>query len=496
MGKEAGRLSKRITGITKRWLINGLGTVFLFLMLLVWVFTLIMRNTYYSQVESTLRSYANASNDLFARYASVENFDFDAGFREFVANFRDKETVEIQLINKDGKIVLTSSGFERSDETAPEWDTLKSGSETVSSWRGKTSSGEEVLSVCSRMMQDGKGEFGLRYVVSLRLVNGQLGTLTLVVAAVAALVLFFVMLSNAYFVSTIINPVKEIGRSARSIALGHYETRIEKRYNDEIGELSDTINYMAGEIANAEQTKNEFISSVSHELRTPLTSIKGSSETLSELGTEDKELTQKGLKVIADESDRLARIVEDLLDFSRMQGGRFSVQMEEMDLLAELEDIALLYRQRAQKSGVRIQYVENTHATLQITADRQRIRQVLVNVLDNAVKYSGRGGKVRVEAAEVGDSAQVVISDTGRGISEADLPHVKDRFFRASKSGGVPGSGIGLAVADEIVSAHGGSLSIESKEGVGTTVIITLPKTQPTPSDNTSDNPERKDKDQ
>lgn len=488
-------MPKMITGITRRWLINGLGTVFLFLMLLVWVFALIMRSTYYSEVESALRSYASTSSDLFSRYVTVENFDFEAGLREFVANFRDKELVEIQLIDKAGKVALTSSGFERSHETAPEWESLQNGAETVAAWRGNTSSGEAALSVCARMTQDGKGDFGLRYVVSLRLVNAQLDTLTLIIVAVAALVLFFVMLSNSYFVSTIINPVKEIGRSARSIALGHYETRLEKRYNDEIGELSDTINYMAGEIANAEQTKNEFISSVSHELRTPLTSIKGWSETISDLGTEDAELTQKGLKVIADESDRLARIVEDLLDFSRMQGGRFSVQMEEMDLLAELEDIVLLYRQRAQKSGVRIQYVENTNASMRITGDRQRIRQVLVNVLDNAVKYSGRGGKVRVEAAEVGDSAQVVISDTGRGISENDLPHVKDRFFRASKSGGVPGSGIGLAVADEIITAHRGSLVIESKEGVGTTVIITLPKTQPTPPDHTSDNPERKDKD-
>ena len=480
-------MPKLITGITKRWLINGLGTVLLFLALLVWVFAFIMRNSYYSSVESALRSYANTSSDLFTRYASVENFDFDAGLRDFVANFRDKETVELQLIDKAGKVVLTSSGFER-NEKAPEWDALQSGTETVSAWRGNTSSGEAVMSVCSRMMQDGRGDFGLRYVVSLRLVNGQLGTLTLIIVAVAALVLFFVMLSNSYFISTIINPVKEIGRSARSIALGHYETRLQKRYNDEIGELSDTINYMANEIATAEQTKNEFISSVSHELRTPLTSIKGWSETLSELGTDDAEMTQKGLKVIAAETDRLARIVEDLLDFSRMQGGRFSVNMEEMDLLAELEDIVLLYRQRAQKDGIRIQYVENNQSTLRITGDRQRIRQVLINVLDNAVKYSKRGGRVRVEAAEMGDSVQIVVSDNGRGISEADLPHVKDRFFRASKSGGVPGSGIGLAVADEIMAAHRGSLTIESQEGVGTTVIITLPKEQPTKtSDDESD---------
>ncbi len=473
---------KRVTGITKRWLLNGLGMVFLFLLLLVAAFVLLTRNYYYRAVESELQSYASSSADLFERYLAGGNFDLESGMRDFVANFQDKEVVEAQLINSDGSILLTSTGFGRSGEKAPDWESTATAANQMASWRGKSSSGEAVMSVCVRLSEkDSETAYGLRYVTSLRLVKTEMRSATLLIIAIALAVLFFVMLSNSYFVSTIINPVKEIGRTARNIALGHYDVRIEKRYNDEIGELTDTINYMAGEISNAEKMKNEFISSVSHELRTPLTSIKGWSETLSELGTEDEEMTKKGLKVISGETDRLARIVEDLLDFSRMQSGRFSVQIEKMDLLAEVEDSVMLYRDRAKREGITLKYMENARVMLPIEGDRIRLRQVLVNVIDNAIKYSKTGGTVRVEAAEMGDYAQVVVSDTGIGISDEDLQHITDKFYRAGKNGGIPGSGIGLAVVDEIIKKHNGTLEIESDEGIGTTVIITLPKKQPQP---------------
>ena len=150
-----------------------------------------------------------------------------------------------------------------------------------------------------------------------------------------------------------------------------------------------------------------------------------------------------------------------------------------MDLLAEVEDSVMLYRDRAKREGITLKYMENARVMLPIEGDRMRLRQVLVNVIDNAIKYSKPGGTVRVEAAEVGAFAQVVVSDTGIGISDEDLQHITDKFYRAGKNGGIPGSGIGLAVVDEIIKKHNGTLEIESDEGIGTTVIITLPKKQP-----------------
>lgn len=193
-------------------------------------------------------------------------------------------------------------------------------------------------------------------------------------------------------------------------------------------------------------------------------------------GPEDTELLEKGLDVIAGEAERLSGIVEELLDFSRMQGGHLSMKFGRMDVIAELEEAVFLFRDKAEKSGLTLQYIDPP-AMPAVLGDKDRLKQVFINVLDNAIKYSNPGGKVRVEAADMGGHVQVVISDTGVGIPKEDLPNIKAKFYKANKTR--PGSGIGLALADEIIRRHKGRLEIESEEGVGTTVIITLPVAPP-----------------
>lgn len=355
----------------------------------------------------------------------------------------------------------------------PDYELAKTAEEQIGVWHGRAADGESIMAM-TVMIRDGQNNVlgSVRYVVSLELVNRQLTIFSVLMLLFGLAIVFFVMLSSTYFVNTIVSPVAEIGRAARRIALGDYDFRIEKKYDDEIGDLCDTINYMAGEISAAEQMKNDFISSVSHELRTPLTAIKGWSETLREGGAGDAEMTAKGLEVISDEAERLSGIVEELLDFSRMQSGHISMQFTRMDLLAELEEAVVLFRDRAKREGIELLYVEAAELP-PIVGDRDRLKQVFINIIDNAIKYSNPGGRVRVEAADMGAHVQVVISDSGVGIAKADLPNVKNKFYKANRTR--PGSGIGLALADEIVRRHKGRLEIESEEGVGTTVTITLP---------------------
>ena len=229
----------------------------------------------------------------------------------------------------------------------------------------------------------------------------------------------------------------------------------------------------AGEIGDAERLKNEFISSISHELRTPLTAIKGWSETLRQGALTDTALTAQGLDVISNEAERLSGIVEELLDFSRMQSGHMVMKFDRMDLSAELEEVAFLFRDRAVREQVELHYIPLEQPLPPVLGDRDRLRQVFINVLDNAIKYSSDNGLIRMEAADMGSHVQVVISDNGIGIAKEDLANVKTKFFRANKTR--PGSGIGLALADEIVRRHNGRLDIDSELGVGTTVTITLP---------------------
>ncbi len=460
-------------GITRRWTTNVLAGIVLLLVLVEIAAIAAVRYYYYQNVENALELRARQAYNTFSLYVSSPTFDFETGAWDFVEAFRDKEKMELQVINADGEAVVSSSGFVPQEQTMPDYELAKTAEDQMGVWHGRTADGESVMAM-TVVIRDGQQNVlgSVRYIVSLELVNRQLLIFSVLMLLFGLAIVFFVMLSSTYFVNTIVSPVAEIGRAARRIALGDYDFRIEKKYDDEIGDLCDTINYMAGEISAAEQMKNDLISSVSHELRTPLTAIKGWSETLREGGAGDAEMTAKGLEVISDEAERLSGIVEELLDFSRMQSGHISMQFTRMDLLAELEEAVVLFRDRAKREGIELIYVEAAELP-PIVGDRDRLKQVFINIIDNAIKYSNPGGRVRVEAADMGAHVQVVISDSGVGIAKADLPNVKNKFYKANRTR--PGSGIGLALADEIVRRHKGKLEIESEEGVGTTVTITLP---------------------
>ncbi len=460
-------------GITRRWLVNGLGVFAVILLLLETAFFFAFRAYVYGEAKNALYVRASAQAVLLERYTITTPFDFEENAGELVESFTEKETMELQIVDTDAHILMSSSGFSTARSERPaDFDAARESDDGIGVWHGKNENGEKVMALSAMVYRDdGTAVGAMRYVVSLSLVDRYIVYISLVVVLVGIAILFLMVLSGSYFINSIVSPVTELGIAARRIALGDYESRIEKKYNDEIGELCDTINYMAGEIAATEQVKNDFISSVSHELRTPLTAIKGWSETLQQPGA-DAELTQKGLEVIAAEAERLSGIVEELLDFSRMQGGRMKLNFDRVDVLAELQEAVFLFRDRAHRAGVALQYVEAAHLP-PITADRDRLKQVFINILDNAVKYSDAGGRVRIEAAVMHEYVQVVISDSGIGIAPEDLPNVKSKFYKADKTR--PGSGIGLALADEIVRRHGGWLDIDSTLGVGTTVSVMLP---------------------
>ena len=235
---------------------------------------------------------------------------------------------------------------------------------------------------------------------------------------------------------------------------------------------------MALDLQTADQMKNDFISRVSHELRTPLTAIKGWAETmqLSERGKLDRKTFDRGMGVIISESSRLTSIVEELLDFSRIQSGRMKLIKEKLDILAEFDDAVCFLKERAVTEGKHLLYDEPEVVYPAVYGDKNRLKQVFLHVLDNALKYTPKGGVVAAQviySKDEPDIIKIVITDTGCGISAEDLPEVKEKCYKANQT--VGGSGIGLAVADEIMNLHNGSLDIESGEGVGTTVTLTFP---------------------
>mgnify|MGYP002576369294 CR=1 FL=1 len=286
-------------------------------------------------------------------------------------------------------------------------------------------------------------------------------------------ILGMVYFSNLYFIRSIVDPVAGITETAKRIAAGSYGVQIEKRYDDEIGALTDTINDMSLKINQSEKMKNEFISSVSHELRTPLTAINGWAETIMNGEVRDAGDVKKGMGIIVSEARRLTNMVEELLEFSRIEDGRFTLSVEPLDLKAELEDAVYTYREFFRREGIELTYQDCPEESIPIIGDPERLRQVFCNLLDNAAKHGGSGKRIDTAIARDEDQVVITIRDYGPGIPAEELPHVKYKFYKGSSK--ARGSGIGLAVCDEIITRHEGTLDIDNAEGGGCIVTIHLP---------------------
>ena len=460
--------SKKITrrnNITRRWIVNNIGIIFIVLLTVTLASTIFLHSFYYNSARQYLSSRMNMVTSILQNSYNDPATSFTAETRSVVENWADRNRTELMIIGRNGNVVLTSSGFIPTveDPMTDYRDAVSSGE--TGYFVGRTVGGEKMMALSILLPDNDAGYIAVRVASSMKRIDRQLFMMFLVVAAICAAVLILTFFSGMYFVKSIVIPVRQISATARRYAKGDFSVRIRKKNDDEIGD-------MAKELANSEKLKNEFISSVSHELRTPLTAIKGWSETIASM-PEDSAAVAKGMRVIDLETERLTRMVEELLDFSRMQNGKFSLQKETMDVLAELGDAVLIYGESARKSGITLKYDEPDMLPF-IIGDKNRIRQVFINIIDNAIKYSDKGGLVSVQAG-MADNTHIVVdvSDTGCGISKEDLAKVKTKFYKANYTR--RGSGIGLAVADEIVTMHGGRLDILSEEGQGTTVRIILP---------------------
>ena len=458
--------------ITKRWIINNLGLVVLALVIISMVIVYAIQNYFYSSARQYLVSKINAVTSVLSIHSQDSSANFSAEMRTMLETFNEKDKIELMAINSKGRVVLTSSGFSPDeDDIMPDYiDAMETGE---GSYIGKLRGGEKILAVSVPISSMSNEYSSVRMVTSLTEIDNTIMTYIAAVAVICLTIILIIVTIGLYFAGSIVKPIRQISNIARKIAMGDFSVRIENNSDDEIGELCTAINHMANELSAAESMKNEFISSVSHELRTPLTAIKGWAETLMLDGGNSPDTMNKGVKVIVAETERLQEMVEELLDFSRMQNGHFTLQSATMDILAELEEAVLMYSEKAKRENKKIIY-DGPEMLPFVFGDKNRIRQVFINVVDNAVKYSSEGDVITVKAFESGGDDIVTVKDTGVGIKHSDLAKVKTKFYKANHTR--RGSGIGLAVADEIISMHGGILSIDSEgEGLGTTVTITLP---------------------
>ncbi len=465
------------SGITVRWLLTTILVIALILICISATIVFMLRNYYYETVENKLQSLGQSGvvADYFSSYLDSSDDAFSSRAQEYVDNYQEFNIAELWVINGQGEVIVTSTGFISDKETYPDYFAALDSVSGRALWTGDMSTGEKVMAISVLLPKtNGISNGAVRYIISLETIDLQVAKIVFIVGIICVFALLLVVLSGLFFIRSIVTPVKKLTTVARSIAAGNYSQKIEieSHRDDELVELVESINYMADEIDKSDKIKNDFISTVSHELRTPLTAIKGWTETLLCINESQDETINNGLRVIQNETERLYSLVEDLLDFSRMQSGRMTLHLQKIDIIAELDDAVYVLRDRATREGKEIFYSSPDYPA-PVNADPDRIKQVFVNVIDNAIKYTPSGGRISIVAMIASNEIKIRVADTGCGISAEDLPRVKEKFYKANFS--TKGSGIGLAVCDEIISLHKGSLEISSVLGEGTEVNITIP---------------------
>lgn len=465
---------KRNSGLQKRWLRNTLSILFAIVLLCVIALSIMVAAYYYSSMEAGMEAKARTSTSFFDNYVRQSYNEYYQSCAKFAQSFDSKDQMELQFVNTNNRIVASSYGVYSG--MAGVTSDIREAIETkaIASYTGTNpATGERIMAVSSPLIYTNGEVIGvLRYVTSLRNADLQVLMIALIAVTVGLLFIGSIFFLSSFFIRSILVPVSQINATAKRIAAGSYGVQIPGQYDDEIGELVSTINDMSVKIGQAEKTQTEFISSVSHELRTPLTAISGWGETLLTSENLDAE-TRRGVVIIAREAKRLTGMVEELLEFTRMQDGRFTLHVETADILAEFEDTVFMYGNRLKQEGICLHYDGCEEDIPEIPCDVARMRQVFLNILDNAAKHGGEGKRIDASIAHEDRFVVIRIRDYGPGIPEEELPHVKYKFYKGSSK--ARGSGIGLAVCEEIVTRHEGRLDIGNAQGGGCLVTIVLP---------------------
>lgn len=427
-----------------------------------------IKKSYYYELEELLRSNIDIVKNIHNRY----DFQSQSSINELTKVFSYDKEMHFEILDNHGN-VLTSYN---SPLEIKESNILSSEKSYMDDFVVEiVKAGEKnkkYMSVNKKIYKKGVLYRVLKCSKSLEKLNLKLFNVIFTYIAVGSITTVIGAIVSLKIASSITKPLNAAKEGAEKIASGNFNVKIPKYYQDEVGSMVDTLNYMTEEIKNNEKLKNEFISSVSHELRTPLTAIKGWAMTLNIKEFKDEVKREQGINIIINESDRLTLLVEQLLDFSKYQAGRMKIDKEEINIKFMIESIINELNPKIESRGIKVKsYITED---LILLADKNKMIQVFINIMDNAIKFTNtEQGEIIIYPTINFYKVAITIEDNGCGIVESDLKKVKKKFFKLDTK--KSGSGIGLAICDEILKAHNGSLSLESKENVGTKVTIEIP---------------------
>ena len=435
-----------------------------------------LQNYYYNSAKQSLISQATYTMDIYEG-VGMESTSFE----NKVHNIFEKGQVSnntnftVEFIDKNKNVILDKYGIKTNEKYEYE-DVNRAlrGNNTLTPYTYNISgTNEHVMSISVPLRVNNQIEGVVRYSLSLKSIDNTVIKLVCFFILAGVIILIIALLLSLKFAESLIRPLKNLKQFANELAQGNYNIKLKKEelHNDEIADLVRTFEHMAVEIDKSRKLKEEFISSVSHELRTPLTSIKGWSETLGYEGIGKEEL-DLGLGIIQDETERMISLVEDLLDFSRLSSDRIRLQIDMVDVRKLAKGVVAQLTVKANEKNITLLTEFKTEDIVDIQGDKNRLRQVLINLVQNAIKFTSEGGYIVVIVSQGEEFTTFTVTDNGVGIKKENLTKVLDKFFQEDYN--KAGSGLGLAISNEIVKLHGGKMIIESEKNVGTTITFTL----------------------
>lgn len=452
----------------------GMMTLVLIVLLLLWLFQIVFLESFYTQLH--LKEIRNQSEEIVEIYSGGDSEQF----KERLDSFAFANNLSIEWLDQaENSLYITgSTGSEgqipmaRHSERGEAVHRALEG-ETVSFPMTHPRYGNQFILLGLPLKTQGQVSGALMINLSLAPVEETAAILKKQLIVITAILLLASLLVSYVISRRFSKPILEIKKVAEDMAAGNFLSRIPRDKKDEIGLLADTINNLGQQLCKIEQLRKDLIANVSHELRTPLSLIQGYAETIRDVSGNSPEKRAKQLGIIIEEAQRLSRIVDDILNLSQLEAGYHAIRKEPFSLKETVQTVISRYQVLSEISGVRL--IVEVEGDSIIEADKDKIEQVLYNLLNNAFNHTPAGGAVSLRVMENGPRRRVELTDTGRGIAQEDLPHIWDRYYKADKNGAIKiGTGLGLAIVKNILAAHQAPFGVESKVGAGTTFWFEL----------------------
>lgn len=455
----------------------GMVVLVCFVLFLLWLFQIVFLETYYNRMWiSYIKSEVVKINYVLEK-GNKEDFE------KKLAAFAFNNNIYIEVIDKNGEsLYVTGSSVSAgkmpmvdSGELEGIVDEVLKGEE-VEIPVTHPQFGSEFSFIGLPIEMSGKTKYAMLIITPLAPMEDTASILKGQLLYITVILLFAALLITLFLSRSFSNPILEMKRVSEQMASGNFSARINTRRRDEIGQLAETINNMGEQLSEIDQLRKDVIANVSHDLRTPLSLIRGYAETLRDVTGKDPQKREKQLGIIIEETERLSKIVDDILNLSQLQSGNVLLTKSSFKINELIQTTVKSYSLLSEKNGVSI--ILKDIFDVMIEADEVRVSQVLHNLINNACTHTPRGGLITVKMQDNGESVRIEIADTGNGISTKELPHIWERYYKADKTSEkkTTGTGIGLAIVKEILEAHKVRFGVESEKLIGTTFWFELNK--------------------